>query len=45
MEKKEWEGDFDPLADPDEKRHLLSVLDSFRSVNLDATPLSITNIQ
>lgn len=33
MEAKEWEGDFDPLADPDEKRHLLSVLDSFRSVN------------
>ena len=29
-ETKEWEGDFDPLADPDEKRHLLSVLDSFR---------------
>ncbi|KAJ4376527.1 hypothetical protein N0V86_006640 [Didymella sp. IMI 355093] len=31
MEGKEWEGDFDPLADPEEKRHLLSVLDSFRS--------------
>ncbi|KAJ4991834.1 hypothetical protein SVAN01_02684 [Stagonosporopsis vannaccii] len=31
MEAKEWEGDFDPLADPAEKRHLLSVLDSFRS--------------
>jgi hypothetical protein len=30
METKEWEGDFDPLSDPDEKRHLLSVLDSFR---------------
>ncbi|KAF3039354.1 hypothetical protein E8E12_005668 [Didymella heteroderae] len=30
-EGKEWEGDFDPLADPEEKRHLLSVLDSFRS--------------
>lgn len=30
MEAKEWEGDFDPLSDPDEKRHLLSVLDSFR---------------
>jgi carnosine N-methyltransferase len=32
MSSKEWEGDFDPLADPDEKQHLLSVLDSFRSV-------------
>lgn len=32
MDSKEWEGDFDPLLDPDEKRHLLSVLDSFRSV-------------
>ncbi|KAJ4339948.1 hypothetical protein N0V87_002887 [Didymella glomerata] len=31
MEGKEWEGDYDPLADADEKRHLLSVLDSFRS--------------
>ncbi|KAF1927146.1 methyltransferase [Didymella exigua CBS 183.55] len=31
MEGKEWEGDFDPLADPEEKRHLLSVLESFRS--------------
>jgi hypothetical protein len=30
MEAKEWEGDFDPLSDPEEKRHLLSVLDSFR---------------
>ena len=34
MSIKEWEGDFDPLADPDEKQHLLSVLDSFRSVAL-----------
>jgi carnosine N-methyltransferase len=32
MEGKEWEGDYDPLADADEKRHLLSVLDSFRYV-------------
>ncbi|KAF2995221.1 hypothetical protein E8E13_002110 [Curvularia kusanoi] len=31
MNSKEWEGDYDPLADPDEKQHLLSVLDSFRS--------------
>ncbi|KAH6644682.1 methyltransferas-like protein [Boeremia exigua] len=31
METTEWEGDFDPLSDPDEKKHLLSVLDSFRS--------------
>jgi len=30
MEGKEWEGDYDPLTDPEEKRHLLSVLDSFR---------------
>ena len=30
MTEKEWEGDFDPMADPDEQRHLLSVLDSFR---------------
>lgn len=30
MVGKEWEGDFNPLADPDEQRHLLSVLDSFR---------------
>ncbi|KAF1844401.1 methyltransferas-like protein [Cucurbitaria berberidis CBS 394.84] len=28
---KEWEGDFDPMADPEEQKHLLSVLDSFRS--------------
>jgi carnosine N-methyltransferase len=32
MEGREWEGDFDPLADPEEKRHLLSVLDSFRYI-------------
>ncbi|KAH8728146.1 methyltransferase-like protein [Phaeosphaeriaceae sp. PMI808] len=31
MTEKEWEGDFDPMADPEEKRLLLSVLDSFRS--------------
>ncbi|KAF2849135.1 methyltransferas-like protein [Plenodomus tracheiphilus IPT5] len=31
MAAKEWEGDFDPMADPEERRHLLSVLDSFRS--------------
>ncbi|KZM20453.1 Carnosine N-methyltransferase [Ascochyta rabiei] len=31
METREWEGDFDPLSDPEEKQHLLSVLDSFRS--------------
>lgn len=30
MVEEEWEGDFDPMADPDEQRHLLSVLDSFR---------------
>ncbi|OCL07163.1 methyltransferas-like protein [Glonium stellatum] len=27
----EWHGDYDPLADPEEQKHLLSVLDSFRS--------------
>ncbi|KAI8932671.1 hypothetical protein NX059_010165 [Plenodomus lindquistii] len=31
MDAKEWEGDFDPMADPEERNHLLSVLDSFRS--------------
>lgn len=31
MTEKEWEGDFDPMADPEEQKHLLSVLDSFRS--------------
>ncbi|KAF2034055.1 methyltransferas-like protein [Setomelanomma holmii] len=31
MTEKEWEGDFDPMADPEEQRHILSVLDSFRS--------------
>jgi carnosine N-methyltransferase len=30
MIEMEWEGDFDPMADPEEQRHLLSVLDSFR---------------
>lgn len=30
MAEKEWEGEFDPMADPEEQRHLLSVLDSFR---------------
>lgn len=34
IEGKEWEGDYDPLADPEEKRHLLSVLDSFRYASL-----------
>lgn len=31
MEGQEGEGDFDPMADPEERKHLLSVLDSFRS--------------
>lgn len=31
MAAKEWEGEFDPMADPEERNHLLSVLDSFRS--------------
>ncbi|KAF2247171.1 methyltransferas-like protein [Trematosphaeria pertusa] len=31
MADKEWEGDFDPMADPEEQKHILSVLDSFRS--------------
>lgn len=30
MAESEWEGDFDPLADEEERKHLLSVLDSFR---------------
>jgi hypothetical protein len=30
MAEKEWEGEFDPMADPDEQKHILSVLDSFR---------------
>ena len=30
MAEKEWEGDFDPMADPEEQAHILSVLDSFR---------------
>lgn len=35
MEESEWGGDFDPMADPEEQRHVLSVLDSFRSVLLE----------
>lgn len=31
-EEQEWKGDFNPMADPEERRHLLSVLDSFRYV-------------
>ncbi|KAF2276845.1 methyltransferas-like protein [Westerdykella ornata] len=31
METEEWQGDFNPMADPDERKHLLSVLESFRS--------------
>ncbi|KAF2261782.1 methyltransferas-like protein [Lojkania enalia] len=31
MAHSEWDGDFDPMADPDEQKHVLSVLDSFRS--------------
>ncbi|KAF2119994.1 methyltransferas-like protein [Lophiotrema nucula] len=31
MASGEWDGDFDPMADSDERKHLLSVLDSFRS--------------
>jgi carnosine N-methyltransferase len=30
MSAQEWEGDFDPMADSEEQKHLLSVLDSFR---------------
>jgi carnosine N-methyltransferase len=30
MAEQEWEGDFDPMADQEEKKHILSVLDSFR---------------
>jgi hypothetical protein len=26
----EWQGDYDPLEDPEEQRHILSILDSFR---------------
>ncbi|KAF2792499.1 methyltransferase [Melanomma pulvis-pyrius CBS 109.77] len=31
MAKSEWHGPFDPLSDPDEQTHLLSVLSSFLS--------------
>ncbi|KAF1996360.1 methyltransferas-like protein [Amniculicola lignicola CBS 123094] len=31
MAASEWKGEFDPMSDPDERKHLLSVLDSFRS--------------
>ncbi|KAF2683553.1 methyltransferas-like protein [Lentithecium fluviatile CBS 122367] len=31
MTEKEWNGDFDPMADPEEQKTLLSVLDSLRS--------------
>lgn len=31
-EKEEWTGNFNPMEDPDERTHLLSVLDSFRYV-------------
>ena len=31
MVGSEWDGNFDPMSDPEERRHLLSVLDSFRS--------------
>ncbi|KAF2815645.1 methyltransferas-like protein [Mytilinidion resinicola] len=27
----EWHGEYDPLEDPEEQRHILSILDSFRS--------------
>ncbi|KAF2492293.1 N2227-domain-containing protein [Lophium mytilinum] len=27
----EWRGEYDPLEDPEEQRHILSILDSFRS--------------
>jgi hypothetical protein len=30
MTEQEWEGEFDPMADPEEQKHILSVLDSFR---------------
>ncbi|KAL1592340.1 hypothetical protein SLS60_011418 [Paraconiothyrium brasiliense] len=30
MDEEEWTGEFNPLADPEERTHLLSVLDSFR---------------
>lgn len=30
MTAKEWDGDFDPMSDPEERKHILSVLDSFR---------------
>jgi carnosine N-methyltransferase len=30
MAAMEWEGGFDPMADPDEQKHILSVLDAFR---------------
>jgi hypothetical protein len=30
MADGEWAGDFNPMSDPDEQKHLLSVLDSFR---------------
>lgn len=31
-EGQEWTGEFDPMSDPEERKHLLSVLDSFRYV-------------
>jgi hypothetical protein len=30
MEQNEWQGEYDPMADADERAHLLAVLDSFR---------------
>lgn len=31
---RSWSGDFDPLADPEERRVLFATLDSFRCVKL-----------
>lgn len=30
--EESWEGEFDPLADPEERRVLFATLDSFRCV-------------
>jgi hypothetical protein len=32
-EDNAWEGDFDPFADPEERRVLFAAFDSFRYVN------------
>ena len=33
-EERSWQGDFDPFADPEERRVLFAAFDSFRCVGM-----------